>query len=149
MSGRPATSRAASPGAAISEAMISSAPAYPAGRTGATTSVSVRRSMGRPTTAPFLASRSVSLRPIMPAAPVMRMCIRISFSQRHPAVDEVRLAGHEARFVRSEEYSERRHLLGGAEPPQRLTVDEGLLHRLVRLAGGSGDLLHPLTQRRR
>ena len=45
------------------------------GRAGCTISISVSFSMMWSPSARSMTSRSVSLRPIMPAAPVMRMCI--------------------------------------------------------------------------
>ena len=45
------------------------------GFAGALTSTSVSLSIGPPLSAPSLTSRAVSLRPIMPAAPIIRMCI--------------------------------------------------------------------------
>ena len=47
------------------------------GFAGETTSSSVSLSIGLPLSPPSLTSRSVSLRPIMPAAPVMRICTSV------------------------------------------------------------------------
>src|SRR5215470_17442305 len=74
-SGRSAISRAAAPAAARSLAAVTTANVAPAGSSGATMSVNVIRSMARPFNPPSPPSRAVSLRPIMPAAPVMRICI--------------------------------------------------------------------------
>src|SRR5262245_12627688 len=145
---------AASPGAAMSAA-DTSAVAGKAGRAGATMSVSVSFSIPRPLSVPSRTRRSVSLRPLMPAAPVIRMCIvpphsrlglltpppagRDQASQRHAAVDQMRLSGDVARLVRGEEDREVRHLLRLAEPSHGLAVDEGLLDGLQRFAGGLRD----------
>src|SRR5262245_33331275 len=72
--GRCATALAAAPGAARSAATLSAVPLKPAGFAGNTTSSSVSLAIGCPLSVPSLARRSVSLRPIMPAAPVMRIC---------------------------------------------------------------------------
>jgi len=64
--------------AAVSGADTSAAYAsdeMPAGLFGATTSTSVNLSIGLPLSDFVAASFSVSLRPTIPAAPVMRMCI--------------------------------------------------------------------------
>ena len=55
--------------------------------------------------------------------------------KRHPAVDQVGMAGDVARFVRGEEDGECRDLLRFAEPAHGLALDEGLLDLLERLAG--------------
>src|SRR5262252_10048396 len=73
-SGRPAIALAASPGAARSAATVSTFPLNVSGLAGQTTSSRLSLSMGLPASAPSLPSLSVSLRPIMPAAPVMSTC---------------------------------------------------------------------------
>jgi len=61
--------------AAKSKGTRATSPANPGGRLGITMSVSVSFVMAAPLSAPSRPSRSASLRPIMPAAPVMRICM--------------------------------------------------------------------------
>src|SRR6516225_7679243 len=71
----------------------------------------------------------------MPAAPMIRTCMvsRPLFAlQRHPTIDEMRLAGNVACLVTDEEEGEVSDFLGGAEPAHGLTVDEGLAHIVER-----------------
>src|SRR4051794_35345520 len=65
------------------------------------------------------------------------------------AVDDLGGAGGEARFVGREVHRQRGDLLGLADPADGLARDEGGLHRLHRLAAGSGLRLDALCQRRR
>src|SRR5258708_10055019 len=64
-----------------------------------------------------------------------RPAINPTRSQRHAAVDEVRLAGDVARLVGGEEDGERRDLSGCPEPPHGLAVDEALAYLIRRAAG--------------
>ena len=48
--------------------------------------------------------------------------------QRHPAVDEMGLAGNVACLVAGKKEGEQSDLLGRPEPAHRLTVDKGLSH---------------------
>ena len=50
--------------------------------------------------------------------------------QRHPAVDEMGLAGNVARLVAGKKDGEQGDLLRRAEPAHRLAVDEGLPHHV-------------------
>src|SRR5579863_8656736 len=140
-SGRPAIARAAVAGSPMSAANASTFPENPSGRGGTLMSVSVNFSMARPLSWPSLTRRAVSLRPIMPAAPVMRMCIvqppapERQTLHRHPAIDEMGLAGDVACFVAGEKQRERRDFLRRAEPAHRLAGDEILPHRVVRFPG--------------
>src|SRR5580704_9796547 len=132
-SGRPATAARATAVSAISAALVATLPVNPCGFCGVLTSISVSLSIGLPLSAPAATSRATSLRPIIPAAPVMRMCMDCRppvILKRHPAVDEMGLAGNVACLVAGEEEGERGDLLGGAEPAHRLAVDEGLPHYL-------------------
>src|SRR6185503_6850921 len=70
-------------------------------------------------------------------------------SNRHAAVDQMRLPGDVARFIGGQEHRQRRHFGGGAEPAHRLAADEILAHLLERLAGLLGHRLHALFERRR
>src|SRR5215467_13146684 len=70
-------------------------------------------------------------------------------SKRHAAVDQMRLPGNVARLVGGQEDRERGHLLGPAEPPHRLALDEGLLHLGARFAGRLRALLDPALERGR
>src|SRR6478752_3872720 len=73
-SGRSATSFSANPGTAKSPVTVSTGnPTFP-GFAGATTSCSVIRVMSRLPSRPSRNSRSVNLRPTIPAAPKTRMC---------------------------------------------------------------------------
>ncbi len=67
--------------------------------------------MGLPFSSPSLTRRAVSLRPIIPAAPVIRMCMSVRSDgvglKRHPAVDEMCLAGNVACLVADEEEGKR------------------------------------------
>src|ERR1700761_7334139 len=55
--------------------------------------------------------------------------------QRHPAVDEMRLAGNVARLVAGEKEGKRRDLLRLAEPAHGLAIDESLADHVGRLPG--------------
>src|SRR6185437_10130503 len=74
-SGRALTSAGAAAASPISAAAVTRLPAKLCGLSGASTSTRVSVSIGRPLSAPASTSRAVSLRPIIPAAPVMRMCM--------------------------------------------------------------------------
>jgi len=103
----------------------------PCGFCGALTSISVSLSIGLPLSAPAATRRATSLRPIIPAAPVMRMCMGYRLSlKRHPAVDEMGLAGNVARLVAGKKEGKQSNLLGRPEPAHRLAVDEGLPHHV-------------------
>src|SRR5205823_415917 len=80
-------------------------------------------------------SRSTSFRPIMPAAPMTRICMHFSFfpSDREAAIDQVDRAGGEFGFVGSEINREQRDLLRRAETAHRLAIDEGLADLGLRL----------------
>src|SRR5438874_1445932 len=56
-------------------------------------------------------------------------------SERHAAVDQMRLAGNVARLVRGQKEGERGDLLRLAEPAHGLALDEGALDLLQRFAG--------------
>ena len=58
-----------------------------------------------------------------------------STSQRHAAVDQMRVTGDVARFVGGEKHRERRNFCRRAEPAHRLAVDEALFHLLARPSG--------------
>src|SRR6185436_4832781 len=73
-SGRPAISGAAAPASAKSDATTSTGIDALAGWAGATTSCSVNRVISCLPRRPSRSSRSVNLRPTMPAAPRMRIC---------------------------------------------------------------------------
>src|SRR6185503_13334829 len=66
----------------------STLPANPAGAFGFTTSTSVNLSIVLPFSPPSAVSRSISLRPTMPAAPVMRMCMKTLSCLPLPACGE-------------------------------------------------------------
>src|ERR1700686_749073 len=130
-SGRPATAARAAVASAISAALVTTLPVNPCGFCGALTSISVSFSIGLPLSAPAVTRRATSLRPIIPAAPVMRMCMGYRLTlKRHPAVDEMGLAGNVACLVAGEKEGEQGNLLGGPEPAHRLAIDEGLPHHL-------------------
>src|SRR6516162_748888 len=150
-SGRASTSAVNAAASLISAAMLSTAPPKFSGFGGALTSTSVSLSTGRPLSAPSRASCAVSFRPIMPPAPVIRMCIfspRLRYFRgatkwrarndelhRHTAVDEMRLTGNVASFVASEKQRKGGDFLRGAEPPHRLAIDESLPYFIERPAG--------------
>src|SRR5262245_36975056 len=118
-SGRSDTALAATPGSARSAARVFTWSEKLAGRAGATMSISVSLSIGWPCSARSTTSRSVSLRPIIPAAPVIRICMG-DLLKRQAAIDQMRLAGDVARLVARQEQREVRDLLRGAEPAERL-----------------------------
>ncbi len=74
-SGRPAMAARTAAGSAMSAAAVSTLPENFSGLCGAPMSISVSLSIGLPLSAPSLTSRVMSLRPIIPAAPVIRMCM--------------------------------------------------------------------------
>src|ERR1700733_3456570 len=69
-------------GSAMSAAAASTLPKNFSGFGGALTSISVSVPIGLPLSAPSPTRRAVSLRPIIPAAPVIRMCMRCSVTLR-------------------------------------------------------------------
>src|SRR5690348_10232772 len=72
------------------------------------------------------------------AAPITaghRQAENRALSQRHAAINQMRLPGDEARLVRGEEGCQSGDLLRRAEPPHRLSVHEGLVDLVLRLAG--------------
>src|ERR1700730_6971446 len=132
-SGRPAGAAPAAAASAISPALVATLPENPSGFCGALTSISVNLSIGLPLSAPPATSRATSLRPIIPAAPVMRMCMGYRPAvtlKRHPAVDEMGLAGNVARLVAGKKEGQQSELLGRPQPPHGLAVDEGLPHHV-------------------
>src|ERR1700693_5573752 len=132
-SGRPATAARAAAASAISAALVTTLPENPSGFCGALTSISVTWSIGLLLSPPAATRRVVNLRPIIPAAPVMRMCMGYrppACLQRHPAVDEMGLAGNVGRLVAGKKEGEQSDFLGRAEPAHRLAVDEGLPHHV-------------------
>jgi hypothetical protein len=71
----------------------------------------------------------------MSTAPEWRVRVSAIFdrrSQRHPAIDGMRLARDVARLVRGEKQGERSDLLRRAEPAHGLAIDEGLAHVVLR-----------------
>src|SRR5580698_1967731 len=130
-SGRPVMEAAAAAASAISAALVATTPLKPCGFCGVLTSINVSLSIGLPLSAPAATSRATSLRPIIPAAPVMRMCMGYRLTlKRHPAVDEMGLAGNVACLVAGKKEGEQGNLLGRPEPAHRLAVDEGLPHHV-------------------
>src|SRR5580658_5573881 len=151
-SGRPAMAARAAAASAISAALVVTVPVKPCGFCGALTSISVSFSIGLPLSAPAATSRATSLRPIIPAAPVMRMCMGYRppvTLQRHPAVDEMRLAGNVARLVAGKKEGEQSHFLGRAEPTHRLAIDESLTNHVERFSSLLRQRGNALFQRRR
>src|SRR6516162_8573477 len=126
----------------MSPATLSTAPANLPGLAGTVTSSSVSFSIGRLLSAASAISRAVNFRPIMPAAPVMKMCMGPPFLrdgfpdpsrrsvpewrvlQGHPAIDQMRLAGDVAGFIAGEKSGERSNLLRRAQPAHRLPIDK-------------------------
>src|SRR5262252_4150646 len=147
-SGRSVTARAAAPGADRSLASVATANGAPAGFSGATISLSITRSMARSFNALSRTSRPISLRPIMPAAPVMRMCIRLPL-QRHAAVDQVGLASNVACLVGSQKERERSDFRRRPEAPHGLAIDEILANVADRFPGRLGQVLDPPVERGR
>src|ERR1700674_3271595 len=137
-SGASATSAAASPGTERSPARVATAKRTPAGLLGSTMSCSVSCATAFSPIRPSRTSRSMSFRPIMPAAPVIRTCIGIPRLKREPAVHHVDRAGGVGRFIGGEIDHQRRDLRGRAEAADGLAVDEVLANLLPPLAG----LLH-------
>src|ERR1043166_3454384 len=82
MSGRDAISFSASPGAERSAVRSLASPLKPAGFTGGTTSTRVSVETSWLPTLPSALRRSASLRPIMPAPPMIKTCMRYSLFQR-------------------------------------------------------------------
>src|ERR1700719_480746 len=151
-SGRPATAARAAAVSAISPALVATLPGNPSGFCGALTSLSVNSSLAWRWSAPAATSRATSLRPIMPAAPVMRLCMGYRPAvtlKRHPAVDEMGLAGNVARLVAGKKGGEQSHFLGRAEPAHRLAVDEGLPHHVRRFSRLLRQHRDALVERRR
>src|ERR1700731_4506085 len=151
-SGRPATAALAAAASAMSAALLSTLPVKPCGFCGALTSISVSLSIGLPLSAPAATSRATSLRPIIPAAPVMRMCMGYRPAvtlKRHPAVDEMGLAGNVARLVAGKKEGQQSDLFGRAEPAHRLAVDEGLPHHVRWLPRLLRQCRDALVERRR
>src|SRR5258708_30035542 len=70
----------------------------------------------------------------MPASALSHPYLVGSASKRHAAVDQMGLPGNVARLVRGKKDRERRHLLGPAEAPHGLALDESLLDLLERLS---------------
>src|SRR3954470_7129687 len=81
-SGRVARSRSASPGAVRSAVTDSTPPAVCVGGSGGTTSARVSRSRSCPATPPSASSRSLNLRPSMPAAPMTTTCTCSTYAPR-------------------------------------------------------------------
>src|ERR1700722_13260337 len=153
-SGRPAMALGAVSGWPMSAAKLSTAPKNFAGLSGTITSVSVSFSIALPLSAPSLTRRAVSLRPIIPAAPVIRMCIALPVMlrktlQRHPAVDQMGLAGNVAGLVAGKKERKQGYFLDSAEPAHRLALDKAFPHCIVRLSALLGERVDPLLKRRR
>src|SRR5579871_2691359 len=103
-SGRPAMRRSASPGAAKSDTRIFVAKGAAAGGSAATSSCKMTLAIGTPPSPLSATNRASSLRPIMPAAPVISTCIRFApaltrFLQATPATRRGPLRLHEGRPI--------------------------------------------------
>src|SRR5436189_3266728 len=138
MSGRPATMSAAMPGSERSAPGVAALPQKPFGLSGVIISTRLNWSMPWE---PMLASgtrRSVSLRPTMPAAPIMSICMRWSLwweneapigAQSGPslksisggesAIDDKNGAGHIETVVAGKEEDGAGDVLGYSRTPQR------------------------------
>src|SRR5436190_20802888 len=138
-SGRPAIIASASPGVERSAAIVSVLPRNPAGATGATMSTSVSWSIDLPCSARSRTNRSTSLRPTIPAAPMIKTCTLVlplsRALKRKTAVDQMNMPGREARFVRSETDGKHRHFIGRAEPSHGLAIHEAATYDGNRLLG--------------
>src|SRR5262249_2186514 len=150
-SGRPAIMASALPGAERSAATVSTFPANPTGWDGATTSTSVSLSINLPLSAWSRASRSTSLRPTIPAAPMISISTQLLLdvvksrllisdfcslnSKREAAIDQMDVPGGEARFVGREIDRQHGDLMRRAEAAHRLAIDEAAAHRGQRLPG--------------
>src|ERR1700730_18515086 len=149
-SGLSATSAAASPGTDRSPVRVEISNGFSRGSAGGTTSCSDSFEIALPPSFFSRRSRSTSFRPIMPAAPMTRICIGLSFSSdREADVDQVDRGGGEFRFVGGEINREHRDFLRGAEAAHRLAVDESLADLGLRLSRVFCERSDALIERRR
>ena len=106
--------------------------------------------------------RSVSLRPTMPAAPMIKTFTAVLPSktsdlrlpicrplQPEAAIDQMDVPRGEARFVRRQIDRQHSDFLRRAEPAHGLTIDEAAAHRRERLLGRFGERGDALVERGR